>query len=68
MHKMIQQFAKWTSSHIEAETIYRRWFADEIFKCIFVNNDIWISISKILLKFVPRGPINNILALVQILA
>ena len=44
-----------------------RHFADDIFKCIFLNENIWISI-KISLKFVPKGPINNIPALVQIMA
>ena len=44
-----------------------RHFADDIFKCIFLNEDVWISI-KISLKFVPKGPINNIPALVQIMA
>ena len=44
-----------------------RHFADDIFKCIFLNENVWISI-KISLKFVPEGPINNILALVQIMA
>ena len=36
-----------------------RHFADDIFKCIFWNENVWISI-KISLKFVPNGPINNI--------
>ena len=45
----------------------RRHFADAIFKCIFVNENIWISI-KISLKFVPTGPISNIPALVQMMA
>ena len=44
-----------------------RHFPDDIFKCIFLNEDAWISI-KISLKFVPKGPINNILALVQVMA
>ena len=44
-----------------------RHFADDIFKCIFLNENAWISI-KISLKFVPQGPINNIPALVQIMA
>ena len=44
-----------------------RHFADDIFKCIFLNENVWISI-KISLKFVPKGPINNIPALVQIMA
>ena len=42
-------------------------FLDDIFKCIFLNENVWISI-KISLKFVPKGPINNIPALVQIMA
>ena len=42
-------------------------FADSIFKCIFFNENFWIPI-KISLKFVPKGPINNILVLVQIMA
>ena len=41
-------------------------FADDIFKRIFFNENVWISI-KISLKFVPKGPINNIPALVQIM-
>ena len=35
-----------------------RHLADDIFNCIFVNENIYISI-KISLKFVPKGPINN---------
>ena len=42
-------------------------FADGILKRISFNENIWILI-KILLKFVPKGPINNIPALVQIIA
>ena len=38
-----------------------------IFKWIFVNENVWIP-NKISLKFVPQGPINNIQALVQIMA
>ena len=44
-----------------------RHFADDIFKCIFLNENVWILI-KISLKFVPWGPINNIPALVLIMA
>ena len=44
-----------------------RHFADDIFKCIFLNENIIISI-KISLKFLPKAPINNIPALVQIMA
>ena len=44
-----------------------RHFPDNIFKCIFLNENLWIAI-KIALKFVPMGPINNIPALVLIMA
>ena len=44
-----------------------RHFADDISKCIFLNENVWIPI-KISMKFVPKGPINNIPALVQIMA
>ena len=44
-----------------------RHFPDDIFKRIFLNENVWILI-KISLKFVPKGPINNIPALVQIMA
>ena len=44
-----------------------RRFADDTFKRIFLNENVRISI-KISLKFVPKGPINNIAALVQIMA
>ena len=42
-------------------------FADDVFKCIFLNENVWILL-KISLKFVPKGPINNIPSLVQIVA
>ena len=44
-----------------------QYFVDDIFKRIFFNKYVWISI-KISLKFVPKGPINNIPALVYIMA
>ena len=44
-----------------------RHFSDDIFKCIFLNQNAWISL-KISLKFVPRVRINNIPALVEIMA
>ena len=42
-------------------------FADDIFKRIFFDENVWISI-QVSLKFVPKGRINNIPALVQIMA
>ena len=44
-----------------------RHFADDTFKRIFVNENVRIFL-EISLKFVPKGPINNIPALVQIMA
>ena len=44
-----------------------RHFADDIFKCIFLNENVRISI-EISLNFVPKGRNNNIPALVQIMA
>ena len=37
------------------------------FKCTFLNQNVWIWI-EISLKFVPKGPINNVPTLVQIMA
>ena len=42
-------------------------FADDTFKSIFFYENAWISL-KTSLKFVPKGPINNIPALVKIVA
>ena len=44
-----------------------RHFADDTFKCIFLNENVCILI-EISLKCVPKGPINNMSALVQIMA
>ena len=44
-----------------------RHFADDIFKCNFLDKNVWIPIT-ISLKFIPQGPINNIPALAQIMA
>ena len=45
----------------------RRHFTDDIFKCILLNETIWISL-KISLMLVPKVLINNNPALVQIMA
>ena len=42
-------------------------FPDNIFKCIFLNENVRILI-KISLKFIPKNPINNIPVLIQIMA
>ena len=44
-----------------------RHFPDDFFRCIFLNANVWIWIN-VSLKFVLKGPINNIPALVQIMA
>ena len=44
-----------------------RRFADDTFKRIFLNENVRISIT-FSLKFVPKGPINAIPSLVQIMA
>ena len=44
-----------------------RHFPGDIFRWIFLNENVWFSIN-ISLKFVPRGPINNIPTLVQKMA
>ena len=44
-----------------------RHFTNEDFKCIFLNENVWISID-ISLKLIHKGPIDNIPVLVQIMA
>ena len=44
-----------------------RHFPDDILKCIFMNENFCFFIL-VSLKFVPKGPINNIPALVLIMA
>ena len=44
-----------------------RHFADDMFKCISFNENVWIPI-EISLKFVPKGSINNNPAMFQIMA
>ena len=41
-----------------------RHFADNIFKCIFLNENFWI-LDEISLKYVPSGLNDNMVALVQ---
>ena len=61
----------WVNGSQWTNTLRPRWneqhFADDIFKRIFFNENVWISI-KISLKFVPKGAINKIPALFQIMA
>ena len=38
-------------------------FPDDIFKCMFLNESVWILI-KISLNLIPRGPVSDIPALI----
>ena len=75
---MTTKFAKHTHTHIYIYIYIHRintlrprqnchHFANDIFKCIFLNENVWLSL-KISLKFVPEVRINNIPALIQIMA
>ena len=78
---IFNEHVKWKHEHVQpmACHLYKsvintlrpgkndRYFADDIFKCIFLNEKVWISL-KISLKFVPMVRISNISALVQIMA
>ena len=63
----------WTTSVIKHALTHWGWdkngrhFSDDIFKCIFLDKDMWFPL-KISLMFVTRGLINNIPALVQAMA
>ena len=63
--------ASWHSQDTKVNTLTLRQnghhFPHDMFKCIFLNENVWISI-KISLKFVPMGPFNNIPTLVTIMA
>ena len=54
----------WVSTLMPRENV--RHFSDDIFNYVFLNENVWIPI-KISLKFVPKGQINHIPALVQIM-
>ena len=56
----------WTLFNTLRQRRNEQHFADDIFKRIFFNENVWISI-KISQRFVPKGPINNITVLVQIM-
>ena len=61
----------WCGKSVHVKTLRLRQngrhFVDDILKCIFLNENVWLSI-KISLKFVPMSPINNIPTLIQIMA
>ena len=60
-------FCEQSKLKIAVNTLRPNNFADDIFKCILLNVNVLISI-KISMKFIPKGPFNNIPALVQKMA
>ena len=64
-------YSVWTTTYTFLNTLRPRQngrhFADDSFKCIFLNENVSISI-KISLRFDPKCPNDNIPALVQIMA
>ena len=65
--EMIQPFIKPLIVNILRPRQNGRHFPDDIFEWFFFNENFWISI-KISPKFAPKGPTDNILALVQVMA
>ena len=61
-----KQRSGWTLFNTLKQWQNGRHFTDDIFKSIFLNANFRIS-NKIPMKFVSRGPINNIPALVEIM-
>ena len=60
----------WKETKDMSELYLTHWGREKMaatFQRIFFNENVWVSI-KISLKFVPEGPINNIPALVGIVA
>ena len=78
LHVCSTSFQTWKKSQTCKKTLKKpintlrprqngRHFPIDIFKWIFLNENVWISIN-ISLKFVPKGTINNIPTLVQVMA
>ena len=67
MHSESLRFITWHQFNTMRPRQNARHFADDTFNRIFVKEIVRISI-KFSLKFVPKGPINNITALFQIIA
>ena len=67
MHFFLQDLDYELTSHTLRPRQNGRHFADDNLKCVFLNEKVLIPI-EISLKFVPKGPIDNIPALVYIMA
>ena len=67
---IVSMLVTWYKCDVSMNTLRLRpnchHIADEIFECICLNKNVWISL-KISLKFVPKVRINTVLALVQIM-
>ena len=65
----ISEHCSWNCSYVNSLRLRQNGchFADNVFKLIFLNENVRISF-KISLNFVPKVPINNIPALVHIMA
>ena len=70
--RMMQHWLIWTNKSYETLNTLRprqngRHFTDNIFKCILLNETVWISIITSL-KFAPKSQVDNIPTVVQIMA
>ena len=65
--KVLQEYSRFSTSWVNSSPPGQNGhhFADDIFKCIFIN-EMFCILNQLSLKFIPRGLINNIPALVQI--
>ena len=61
IHEYVYQLTHWGWDKMAAN------FQTTLSNAFFFNENVWISL-KISLKFVPKGPINNIPALIQIMS
>ena len=66
-HALNQELKKWLAVNSSPPGQNGSHFADDIFKRIFLNENVRIS-NQISLKFVPIGPIDNSSALVKVMA
>ena len=67
--RTIQKNQPWPKTHVKTLGLRQNGhhFPDDIFRCIFLNENVWIS-TKNLPKSVPMYPIANIPALVRVMA
>ena len=67
----IVHMLRWVTMGVELNTLRprqnNRYFPDDVFKCVFWSENMKISL-KISLEYVPKVPVNNIPALVQVMA